>query len=297
MTDEYYKIPQPALLTDMYLRDKIRDQVPKPTAMGTQARYSDAGGCARAIGYSALGVRPTNPMDAPGVWVTGLGTVIHELIQQAIHQRIPEFQSEVPTQVGQYISGSCDGVLLARDVEGWQHGNTVYELKTMGAFAYDKQIGLKRRARKLDDAEGPKFQAILQAGLNALGWDEAHPDPRDQIDTLLLGSVSMEAVSIQLASDAGLNDIQRIMVEFVIPHAVWWSAATQEAQRISNIVEQVNDDVLPPRFVLTDIHGSYDAISPDAARPAWQCTYCKYQDRCAADGNATQVPVDIQRRK
>ena len=297
MASEFYKIPQAPMLTDLYLQELIEAQVPKPTALGTQARYSDAASCSRAIGYAALGVEPTDPMDAPGIWVTTLGTHIHEQVQAAIGRAYPGALFETPTRIGQDISGSSDGFIPEEDLRyhdpSWEFGNVLYELKTMGAFAFDKQIGLKRRARALGDSEGPKFGAILQAGLNALGWNELNPER--PVSTLILGSISMEAVSIQLAQQAGLDELGRIMAEFVIPHDIWYEPALREARRIKDAVSKVNQDFLPVPLVIDDLSGVETLISPTASRPAWQCTYCKFQSRCIRDGDVFEVPVDIRR--
>lgn len=283
-------LPKQPLVTDLYLRELIAADVPKPTALGTPARFSDAGGCSRAIGYSALGVEPTNPMDAPGKWVTNLGTLIHEEVQAAMLRRYPNAQVEVPSMVSGVISGSCDGLIPESDLQTvapwWGGGHAIYELKTMGSFAYDKQIGLKRRARKIEEPEGPKFEAILQAGLNAIGTGAS---------TLIMGSISMEAVSIQLAQSTGLDEISRVMSEFVLSRAYWQNPAALEAARITKVVFDVQADRLPAREVVTSLEGERLSISPSSNRPHWRCTYCKFQNRCIEDGGSDLVPVDIRR--
>ncbi len=295
MSDSLHLFPVPPTLTDLYLRELVRDSVPKPTALGTPARYSDAGSCGRAIGYAALGVTPTNPMDVPGHWVTNIGTLLHEKVQEAIGRKYPEAEFEVPTKLGDHISGSCDGYLdeapLVATNPDWTWGSVVFELKTMGAYGYDKQIGLKRRARKMDEPEGPKYQAILQAGLNALGLIESGKP----VDSLVMGSASMEAVSIQLAESAGIDDTTRVMAEFVIPDGVWRGPAMVEKERITRIVESVNENILPDRSVVVDLSGNLDYIDPDASRPAWQCTYCKFKDRCLQDRSELTVPVELRK--
>lgn len=284
---------QQPLVTDLYLKELVAADKPKPTAMGTPARYSDAGSCSRAIGYSALGVAPTNPMDAPGKWVTNLGTLVHNEVQAAMLRRFPNARDELPSSwSNDHISGSCDGYIPESDLVAvdptWTGGNAIFELKTMGSYSYDKQIGLKRRARKMDEPEGPKFEAILQAGLNALGLG---------CQTLIMGSISMEAVSMQLAESTGMDEITRVMSEFHIPEDVWRGPALAEGERITQCVDDVRNGILPDRATLTSLDGDMTYIDPSGTRPHWRCTYCRYRDRCISDGDTINVPVDIRSTK
>lgn len=64
---------------------------PKPRAFpDARFRHSDAGACARKVALAALDTPDSDPMDMTGVHNTSLGTVIHELWQEALADRYPD---------------------------------------------------------------------------------------------------------------------------------------------------------------------------------------------------------------
>jgi hypothetical protein len=84
----------------------------KPTAMGTRVRHSDAGKCARAIAYKAAGIPESETMDLPGVWVTSLGTLIHQAWQDALQERYPDATIETKLRIDDLdASGHADAVI------------------------------------------------------------------------------------------------------------------------------------------------------------------------------------------
>ena len=113
----------------------------KPTALGTPFRHSDAGKCARALSYTAAGVPRSDPMDITGVWNVNLGTLIHDLWQEALQARWPDAEVEVTcATVGADGSGHIDAVvrnpLPAGDPNPDDYWTTAYELKTMGGRGF-----------------------------------------------------------------------------------------------------------------------------------------------------------------
>ncbi len=59
-------------------------ETPKPTALGTILRYSGAYGCLRQMGYNAFDAQYTDENTPADNWAMGLGTMIHEALQEAI---------------------------------------------------------------------------------------------------------------------------------------------------------------------------------------------------------------------
>ena len=202
-------------------------QVPKPTALGTPLRYSSAYGCARQQSYAAFEAQPTEPVDEAGAWVMGVGTLIHESLQEAIARIYPNAVFELGTAHGDYLSGSCDAFIPAGDfdVNGKVFGNVLYELKTMGTFTFDKQVGWNRMRGEYKYPEGPAQKAIAQAGLNALGI-EKHLGVN--ITYVVLGSITFEALSVQKAQKMGVEGFNRVMAEFWIPREQWEPLALAE---------------------------------------------------------------------
>ena len=277
-----YQIPTPIRVTDSLIREWVsaeRERGKKLTAAGTPFRYSGAGDCSRALAYSAMDDSNESTMDGGGVWVTGLGTKIHEWVQDSISRRFPNAEFENPTQIGQLISGHCDAVIPEADMIAafpeWDGGKVLWELKTMGAAKWDKARGLKRRARKIENPDGPALSAIIQSGLNAMA---------NGCKTVIIGHIALECVSQGIAGDIGLSEYERFISEWVITEDVWRPAAEAELRRIENISKTIGQGFLPERERVSDLDGDTTHINFDRD---WKCNgYCEYSDQCwtAGDG-------------
>jgi len=247
-------------------------QVPKPTAKGTPLRYSSAYGCMRQQGYAAIGAVPTEPMDESGAWVTGLGTIIHEALQEAISKVYPNAEFEVASQHGSVISGSCDALV---EVDGeW----VLFELKTMGTYSFDKQVGWNRMRGTVGTPEGPAQKAIVQAGMNALGIEK---ERGITINTIIMGSIGFEALSKQKADKVGIEGYNRFLAEFHIDREEWEPIAQAELTRMVEIYDTLAEGVLPDRWAIDD-EGTEIQLSPEGR--AWQCAYCAFKTTCSEDG-------------
>jgi hypothetical protein len=269
-----YKEPQIPVFTHLWLEDQMADNAAKgkkPQAFDTPFRYSDSGKCARALAYSALGYEG-EPFDAAGTLVTGLGTYIHELAQEAILKRYPDAKFEIPTRVAT-SSGHCDGI-----IETEEYGRVLYELKTMNGTAYRRSMGLNINSWAKSGPEGPRISTILQSALNAQAND---------CDTIIIGHIALEAVGKGVAKRLDVDEWSRIITEFVIPKEVWEPAADQEMNRQSKIIEKLDEGRLPKPvavdkdFELVDVDPHNDKF--------WQCGYCSYRDQCVSDGPGEPV--------
>lgn len=281
-----YRYTTPTLVSNALIQDWVqaeRERGKKAKAFDTPFRYSSAGDCARYLSYASLDTSMGSDMDSAGVWVTGLGTRIHEWLQEALVKRYPNAKLEVPTNLQDIISGHCDAVIPASDMEqahpGWDGGDVLYELKSMGMSRWDRQTGLKRRAKEIKNPEGPAIGTILQAGLNALAND---------CQTVIVGAISLEAVSKGIAEAMGFSDDQRFIAEWQIPEHVWRPAAEQELRRLSNIKATLDSGFLEDRTHVTETTGYVEHINVDRY---WKCNgYCAYADQCKADGEGV-IPI------
>lgn len=274
------------LITDLLAREVHEAaQVPKPTALGTPMRYSSAHSCLRQMGYAAFGVEPSDPVDLAGAWVMHMGTMVHEACQKNLAVVFPNAEFEVASQLGESISGSCDAFIPEADMQAvypmWHGGNVLWELKTMGTYSFDKQIGLNRMRTQTHAPEGPKLAAITQAGMNALGIEKARGI---EIGTILLGSITFEAVSKNKAKSLGLNDVSRVIAEFLIERSQWEPLARNEWERMEAAAENVEWGYLPPRLA-RDEHGTEVTLNPLGRD--WQCDYCQFRRICVQDGQAS----------
>jgi hypothetical protein len=256
-----------------------RSQVPKPTALGTPLRYSSSFACARQQGYYAFDIEPTEPMDEAGAWVTGIGTIIHEAAQEAILKAYPAAEFEVASGTN-YISGSCDALIPLGQAtpEGATH--ILWELKTMGTYSFDKQVGWNRMRGEWKYPEGPALKAIAQAGMNALGIEATREGVR--IEDVVMGSVTFEALSITKADKMDVKDYNRFLAEFWIPRDTWEPLAISELKRAEGIFKDVEQGLLPDR-VARDDEGAQITLNPSGR--AWQCDYCSFKTICDADGD------------
>lgn len=287
------------------LAEKWRQRPDKPTARGTLMRYSSAGSCARQMGYNALSLKnaeamgaagfnvlKTNPEDAGDVWAPGIGTIIHEAMQAAIVEIFPLALFEVSSQVGS-TSGSCDALLDSDDVfsiAGVSLGGThvLWELKTMGEYAWDKQVGINRMRATRSTAAGPSLKAIAQAGMNALGIEGELADVH--IETILMGSVCVTALSKAKAGQLKMQGFERFGAETRISRDVWEPLALAELARMEDIASRLDG---PSPVILSDRVALDDNMEPVILNPRgekdWQCAYCSYRDRCVGDGEGLVI--------
>ena len=252
-------------------------QTPKPTALGTPLRYSSAYACARQQSYAAFEAKVTEPVDEAGAWVMGVGTLIHEALQEAIGRQFPNAEFEVGTAHGDYISGSCDAYIPSADLAGI--GNVLYELKTMGTYSFDKQVGWNRMRGEYKYPEGPAQKAITQAGINALGVEKARGV---NITYVVLGSITFEALSVQKAQKMGVEEYNRVLAEFWIPREEWEPLALAELERMNALGELVTNGYLGAREARDD-EGNTTILDPMGRD--WQCAYCAYRTVCTQDGS------------
>lgn len=275
------KLLSTPVITDSLIREwHEKSQIKKPTALGTDFRYSSAFGCERQQAYAALGADPSEPMDEAGAWLTGLGTLIHEHVQEAISRRFPSAEFEVASGNGT-VSGSCDAIISIHDI-GSHYGGThvLWELKTMGSYGFDKQVGWNRSKVFLTEPEGPAKKAVVQAGMNALGIEGMRPGVR--IETLFLGSMTFEALSKQKAGRMDIEGVNRFLAEFTVPRDEWEPVAQEELRRMASIAEDLGQGYIPDRRALDD--NGYDISLNPANGRSWQCEYCSFQSLCIEDG-------------
>jgi hypothetical protein len=263
------------LLEELYEASKIA----KPTARGTTLRYSSAGSCERQISYMGLGAKQNTPMDRSGAWATGLGTIVHEALQEAISRVFPRAEFEVSSQNGE-ISGSCDALVPGEDLNPeWAGTWVLYELKTMGTYSFDKQVGWNRMRSTVGYGEGPALKAITQAGMNALGIEK---ERKIRIENVIMGSITFEALSKNKSRNMGVNEYNRQMAEFHVPRDVWEPLALSEIKRFGSVADALKRDIIGDVIALSD-NGEKIMLNPESGKH-WQCDYCAYRLTCMEDG-------------
>ena len=289
MTD--WKTPQPSGGLASALLEKLEaENKPKPTALGTPLRYSSFGECARKVAYTVLGAETTPPSGA-GLYVMQIGTILHEVIQDAIKWKVDSLwqgatvEFEVASGLGDNLSGSADGVVTVKMEDGTVK-KIALEIKTMGGVKFKKQIGFKDRPARIENPAGPALSAIGQAGWNALG---------SGCDEVVVMSFALENISVGKANEAGMSDADRCTAEWFIPRHVWEPLADRELARQEAILVTLADGQLPDREALDD--DGYPELR-DVDRHPLCLSYCDYRMQCLSDGaGQPAVPVTLNKKE
>ena len=266
---------------------------------GTRFRHSNAGACARRIAYAAAGVPQSNPMDLTGVMATETGSWLHERYQEAIQRHADAMGLQVEVEVKLQIvgfdgSGHADVVTrrhLHADVAGddgeleWTPVSaewvTVREAKTVGGWAFKAAIG---KARRGTPAEGPKTEHLVQVALNGLALDA---------DEVAIDYISKEALSVNVG--AGLTPAQRFVAEWTFPREVYEPIARAEVERVTGILELLDEGRLPkrkipgvPGEIVDATTARWERVDGDGALvdtgTTWNCSYCAWQEFCTFVG-------------
>ena len=284
------------VLVEEWAADRDDD---KPTALGTPFRHSDAGKCARAISYTAAGIPKSDPMDITGVWNTRLGTLIHDLWQEALQRRWPDAEVEVTcATVGADGSGHIDAVIrmVPVDVIGTPDESRAYtiayELKTVGGTKFKGAVGAQRKGAP---AEGPDTGHILQAAINGRAVDA---------DEVIVGYLAKECISTGYAKRFGItDDLARFAAEWTFTREQYEPLADLEAERVAGILDLVADGTLAARK-LPDMPPGAEVTDPSSGEwvqridgevtdtgNAWACAYCPWQTLCSTT-EAGRIPVE-----
>ncbi len=276
------------LLADAWAaRDRAAGDRPRAHS-DARFRHSDAGACARAVAYAALGVEPSDPMDLSGTWNTSLGTLVHDAWQAVVHERWPDARIEATVRScdGQG-AGHIDAVIVDDDL------TVSYELKTVGGFAFKMAVG-ERSA-----AQGPKWEHITQAALNAkaVAADEA-----------VIGYLAKEALSVQVARRKGFTEFGRFTAEWTFTRDEFLPYAAAEEARIAGILDLLDRGILPARkipnpdmpsgaVIVKPATGAWQATDADGsmadAGSWWACDYCRWQTACASTKPGRQPVAEV----
>lgn len=238
----------------------------KEKAFDTPFRYSDAAKCMRQMAFSSLDIEQTDPMDLAGHWVTWLGSLIHEKLQEALRERYPEAKIEGKSALVDLTSGHFDALITIPSGE-----KILYELKTKGTYGFDLAVGILRKQWKRADPEGPGLGAKVQGAMNAIAMGA---------DRLIIGVIGFEAISKGFAEKIGCSEVDRIMGEWHYDRAEFEPWAMAELDRLREIKNILDSGLLPPRWGLDDEMGHVEFD----AKANFPCGYCAWQKACQHAG-------------
>lgn len=254
-------------------------------------RHSDAGGCARALGYAAIDLPPSNPMDLAGYWVVQLGHMIHDAWQVELPKRFPGAEVEVKVHEGRR-AGHVDAVVKLPPPPLTNQGRQsviAIEGKSVGGFKYQLAVGARGQA------EGPSESHVIQGAMNGLLLDA---------DEVVIVYWSRDAISVQQAERKSFDELRRFTAEWTFTREQYEPIARREIERVDAILGMVDDGMLPARkipglparaVIIQPSKGAwvnYDERGQATdSGTAWQCAYCRWQDTCSRTA-AGRTPVE-----
>jgi hypothetical protein len=258
-------------------------------------RLGWAGKCARDIGYRLTDTPPSNPTDVDGYWRMGLGTMVHEQLQDVITELWPHAEvekvvgAESDETFGFPASGRTDLFIIEFTDEPRPGKRISVEFKTVNGFGFKSMIGANK-----GPAEGPKTGALFQAALNG----RAHGADEVVIVYLAFECLSDRVLDTLVAKNGGTADASRkFIAEWTYAMSDLDEMVDHELGRLKQIVRLVDAGELAPRFIPLEMPprsrivnpatGAWEqAIDGNVLRggTTWWCQYCNYRDICTADG-------------
>jgi hypothetical protein len=274
---------------------KLDEHTKPPLAVPEAGAYrgSFAGKrCDRALFYAMRGDEPTNPPTIADRWRMGLGTTVHEMLQQIAgdlfnsddEADFANAQSEVKVDLRPIgVPGSSNLDFLFE----YRGKLCAVEIKTKNGF------GFKMAATNFKGAaEGPRYSDVLQGGMaaKALG-----------AELLVVCYLSMENISPQMASTFSETEAGRFAAEWHYTVVEVDDYIAAEVARIERITEAVSVDVMPKRTIVDPEYpdgaeinapdqknGMWVLLDDDGgvedSGSTWFCAYCDQRDQCISDG-------------
>jgi len=258
----------------------------KPHAAPSRIRHSDAGRCARFLGYRLTDAEVSNPLTVADYYRFWIGQLVHTEMQEIAAKKWPgceiEFITVNPVTDAHGLaisSGHGDLLIVLKDRDGRRYA---LEIKTLNGFGFQKAIGFR------GDAEGPRSSALIQGALNAHLHDA---------DVLVLLVLSIDCIAAGQATKAGFAPWQRFMAEWHYERNQFQPIAEQELARFEAIVTKTDTIGLPARSIPSLPAGAL-ITNPAKGRwtveqdgrifsngSTWECDYCPFQLSCTEDAD------------
>lgn len=240
--------------------------------------------CDRALQYALQDTPESDPSTLADYWRFGLGTMVHEYLQDAFVDLFPNVKCEVPVDLQPVgIDGSATVDMIIPGIST-DDRPTVVEIKTINGFGFKKAATAFK-----GPAEGPRWSAVVQGALAAaaIGAD------------LIIAYLSLENLSPTIALSYGDGTtVGQFAAEWHYPYADCVVIAQAEADRISQVIAMTDSAVLAPR-ALHDPALPEGAVVVDprddmwqvragdvilATGRTWMCDYCAHYNQCVSDG-------------
>jgi len=259
-----------------YLREKNKEEGPKPTACNTTFRISDSGNCTRQRAFSALKLPMVHEYSEQTLMAFAMGTHMHEAVQEACLSKLGgEYETAIDLSgTGVSLSGSCDGIIEFD--EGYFR---LLEIKTLSGFGF----------KLAKESDMPKLDHLAQASLYALGSEK----PIQEIHMVYIAKES------DFRSGTKQGDVLEWIIPFKEPIPEYgitpYDLAHEELEIFRGVQADITEGNVSAPIVFDDNRASYEVTKPPAygagkGQP-WNCRYCNHNALCQILGPGT---VSIQ---
>jgi len=241
------------------LEDYIRHPASKPTADGSFLRVSNVTTCARKQVFDGMGVPriETGPNAVNGFVAREIGNTMHEHVQAAFKERVPDFECEVEVSIPKCLtSGHADGV----------YNDTVLEIKTMRNYGF-------RKARN----EGPKEEHLFQACAYALGLG---------IKKIHLVYICTDATPGRWKDSARAGDMVEWLYEI---HESFDESGTSISTATTYFLE--DHARMAKAYLQTGVVPEGSRSYWEEFEVPWECNYCPYYDICEQHGDVNILDI------
>ena len=247
--------------------------------------------CDRQMYYSLTDESASNPPTIADSWRMGLGTMVHESLQQHFASINSRWQAEVVVDLRNInIEGSGRVDLYCPD-----DGGTVVEVKTVNGFSF------KMKATTFKGpAEGPQWAHVLQGAIAGRALNASK---------LIIAYFSMELVGPDLAKAYSSSEVGRFGAEwhYDLTEPSMVDAVDKELARIRRLTAAAKAKAVPARIlddpsipagahVVSPLAGNWAVTKPiyhtadgqpdfevTQAGKSWFCSYCRWQSTCPKD--------------
>jgi hypothetical protein len=258
------------------IESRLREQQIDKRNFRGRVHFSDAGACARKIGFGSIGVPKTHYTSPEGLVAFEIGKMYHRLVQDTAAEWLSA-KSEFPGDWRPMLSltGYGDAVyqyaLLETDPRTGQaidpddKSLVLIEAKSMAGYGFRLAVGTS----KSKELPGPKAEHLTQGGMAALAPD-----------------IAAERIHvIYLDKDKNTSAEWLIHVDEPLPHLGGTTVrrlVEDERERFVHILADLDRGDLPardvPGFGIVDNPPEY---GERGAQP-WNCAYCPWRDLCAS---------------
>lgn len=297
-----------------YLPDQLRfeddhDDTPKDREY---IRPSDAGKCARQLGYIACGAEVTDPSDDASILAFAIGGFLHRTWQAGVARLFEEMRADYEAEHG---DGAVPGPGIPWTVvieEHFDRFDTTLTLPPRNPGDPGIEVPIEGYADLVVyDCEGTPLEVDDAKSKGGFGYKKSFkegvdlgPWTQSWIYGVLKGAeriavlnLAKENISVNAASKMrDVSETERYANEFTKFTRDWDLVGYKEVARMWGINRLAHEKGMLGKRVIPEYGDGTEVIAPqqglfENGTTAWQCVgYCSWQQQCVTDGPG-RVPI------